>query len=500
MFSPPMRARRVICRLRVITAVLCCAAPLSAQQADPGRAPSWDSLAALPGVNRAEVSWLRTHQSAAEAATLFGLVARLSRPEVAQLLPSFLALDGTINFPAAFIRPLADSFAQRPPGGAPGMVRVAYLTARFRAAEAAWLEERGIAYRTEFEGNTYLPSRSAAETIKAGSSRGIELRLAFDLSPAESLLALIRTPGLTIQDAERRLSTPSFDALIRHRSQSFYPIPLSREQLAWNIVAAKSDDPLAHLYRHAHPGAFYHFGDISAHQDEYLQLLRTLSGTQRAMLDDVAAQLIPFLPDETTLSRNVALYFADQSDGWGTSDVTALDIDWFKDDYTRLLALIAHETFHAVQHALRPSREQAAFSSSAQFREGLESIFVEGTASFVAPERATPPQDRAEQARKGSALLDSLLVATFQHADSTRASALVNRGVAGAGPFYSLGAVMSKTIVDVLGTQALAGTLRGGGVAFFAAYPRARQAAPAAPGQLSPAVEQAVTQLIRSEP
>jgi len=475
---------------------------LPAQTLDFGRPSTWDSVSSVTGVSASEMQWLRLSLSADEATDLFARVSALSRPEAAQLIPGFLDLDGTINFPASFIRPLADSMGRRPPPGTPGLVHVAYLAARFRVAETTWHHEHGGAYQMVFTGRHYIPLPHADEWLAAAKRRGLDLHLGLDFAPAETLLAILRTPGLSVGDAKRRISTPAFDALITHRSQSFYAIPLSREQLAWNLVCAATTDPLTALYRYEHPGAFYHFGDVVEHEQQFVALLSELERNRAAMLAEVAARIVPYVPNGTTLTRNVAVYFADMSNGWGTNRVTALDIEYYKDDFPRLMDVMTHETFHAAQAAARrdPKTPAPIAAADSDFVSGLEEVYLEGVTSYVAEGLDKIRAQTGRVPSEGAALLDSLLQAPHVPDSAARARALLDHGVAGGGPFYILGAAMSKVIVDVLGRDALANTLRGGGVPFFATYLRAQHRVPSAKHYLSPAVESAVRRVVAETP
>lgn len=219
-----------------------------------------------------------------------------------------------------------------------------------------------------------------------------------------------------------------------------------------------------------------------------------------ALLGDVAGRIAPYLPAGTRLERTVSLYFAEGADGWARDDVAAVDLEWFKDDYARLRTLLTHETFHAAQQAARrpaPPGAGAGSPADSVLRGALEQLFEEGTANYVAPTRDLPAAERAAAARAGAALLDTVVAALAEGTADGRAAAqgAVQRGVAGAGPFYWLGAAMSAAIVDALGPRALAATLRDGGVAFAQSYLRAAARSRAAPRLLPSTVAAAVRRL-----
>ncbi|MDF1504180.1 hypothetical protein, partial [Roseisolibacter sp. H3M3-2] len=104
----------------------------------------WSTLAAEPGVDSAQRAWVEAHLPPAERDELAALVGALSTPSAAQLLASYLHADGSVHVPFTPARALADSFAVRPPEGAAGAMRVAYLAARLRVGTLDGWERLGV--------------------------------------------------------------------------------------------------------------------------------------------------------------------------------------------------------------------------------------------------------------------------------------------------------------------------------------------------------------------
>jgi hypothetical protein len=471
---------------------------LAAQQAPP--ASTWAQLEAAPGASPTQVAWLRQHVGAAEREELAALVGALSAPAAAQLMASYLHADGSVLVPFTGARAMADSLAQRPPEGNAGRLHVAYLAARLRASTLAGWSTLGV-FAADFRrpsdapaAQTVRPAAHVAAGPAVARPAGVTVALRFDFAPAESLLAIVGTPDIAPAEVMRRLDTPAFATLLAHRSQSFYRLPWTRESMALHLSRAASTLPVDRLYAYANPTGLLHYGDVRRHLPRYRALIAAMRAGERALLREVEAGLVPFLPAGTRMDRTVAVYFGDGADGWASGGVAAVDLEWFKDDWPRLRATLVHEAFHAAQSMVRRPAPRTADADSL-LREAFEKLFREGTANYVAPARATTAAERAAGARAGAALLDSLVAATGPGGDPARARALVDRGVSGAGPFYLLGQAMSAAIVEAFGASALAATLPDGGIAFARRYRDAVGRRPGAAALLPPSVFAALDRL-----
>ncbi len=478
--------------VRLALAALVAALPLRAQPSPAPASLTWAQLAAAPGASPQEVTWLGQHLSDAERAELAALVGALSAPAAAQVLASYLFADGSVLVPFTGARALADSLYLRPADGPAGRVRVAYLAARLRVATRDGWERLGV-YATDFRGATAGDVAPAPDT-RVRPAPGVALALRLDLAPAESLLAVVGTPDVAPAAVAARLRGPAFDALLAHRNQRFYQLPWTRELMALNLARAASTLPVDRLYAWANPKGFLDYADVARHHARYRALLDTLHVRGPALLDGVAARIAPYLPAGTRLERTVSLFFGDGADGWASNGVAAVDLEWFKDDWPRLRGTLTHETFHAAQAAVRRPSAPAATARDSVLRRAAEALFSEGTANWIAPARAMPADERAAAVRLGAARMDSV-VAAVERGDAAAAHALVDRGVAGAGPFYALGEAMTATIVDVLGPAALADVLPRGGVAFVKRHSLAAARRGAAASLLTPRTVAALASL-----
>lgn len=275
----------------------------------PAEGWSWAGLRATPGVDTAEIAWLEANVPRAEAVELFAMLGALSRSEAVQLLPSLAYLEGVLTSPAQ--RAFVDSFSVRPPPGLAGTLRSAYLLARTRHGIIA---NRRSTYVAEFAGQPFaLPPRPTT-----APQRSVAIRLTLDFAPAETLLAIVATPDVRYEDALARISTPPFDALVSHHNQAFYPVALSREQLALNLVHAASTQPLDRVYRWARPNGFYHFADVAVNSARYRRLFDELRAHEADIARYTSASLAPYVPAGTQLDRRVSFFFNDLADGWAS--------------------------------------------------------------------------------------------------------------------------------------------------------------------------------------
>ena len=477
--------------MRLAALLAAAAAPALAQRAPDWsrRDWSWADLRAVPQADTARAAWLERNVPLDSARALFALVAELTQPEAAQLLPAFLYADASMLI-SPVARTWRDSLYRRPPAGDAGIVHVAYLAARMHRES---IDSYRGAYAPEFTEHPFaLPPASVfPRNVSRRPRTDVTLDLSFDFAPAETLLAIVSTPDISVAEAHRRISTPAFDAMIRHRNQPFYPIAFTRELLAKNLAAAASTRPLERLYTHAMPGGLLHFADVARNRDRYRAQLDTLRAREQEIFAHVAREIAPFLPAGARVQRRVSFYFGDGADGWGSSGVVALDLEFYKSDWRRLIELLVHETFHAAQGAVGVADTRAAPARTAPdsaLRLAFEYLFGEGTANFVSPARALGRAEADSIAGAGAALLARVHAATRDPAAYDRAAVreLLNQGVSGGGAFYWLGAEMSRVIVETLGPAALAGTLRDGGVVFVKTYVRALERSRTAPRRFSP--------------
>jgi hypothetical protein len=169
--------------------------------------------------------------------------------------------------------------------------------------------------------------------------------------------------------------------------------------------------------------------------------------------------------------------------GWATQATAGINLEHYKDDYERLLQTLTHETFHRFQLRVCPANPTVRGKArlfedltrfpfpderDRKFYKVISYIFLEGTATFVAPSH--PPEDLEASRRRGIELLRECFAAIYEHGDLGKADELVNEGLKSNGPFYWLGAHMAERLVTEYGSEGLGCSLEEGSPGFFAKY------------------------------
>lgn len=422
---------------------------------------NWDSLKKDGSIPKKEVNWLLDSISSDEREQVINLVSSLSKPAAAQMISSYFFLDGSYN--RKEIRPYIDSFYVRPPDSTAGLVRVAYLSAYLRK-RILQKQETNKVYVNKFAGNTFsLPKKSLPQS-------NVKIKLSFDFAPANTIIEILSTPDITSDEILKKLNTHFFEQLYHHHSQSFYDVPLSSEQMALCLQRAASNKPIDLLYRYINPYGLLNYSDVKNNLPAYKSLLDTLASNKQAILDYIVASISPLLPDTTRFSRRVSFGMISGADGWASKDVAAVDINYYKDDFTKILNALVHETYHSAQDAVLLNTNSKGGKNELLFADVLQHIFLEGTATFIAPPKVITPAEYSIAVNKGAALVNDIYTTAIVKHDKEHAQALYDQGIAGGGPFYFLGAELSKTIVAELGEKKLAAIIPYGGVTFFKVY------------------------------
>ena len=421
----------------------------------------WETIKNDENIDKREALWLKDSLTDTELTWVTDLVANLSRPAASQLLVSYFYLDGSFKWKS--VQPYLDSLSIRPPDGEAGIIRVAYLAAKLRK-ERIEIQNASKYYVAQFTGAALeLPAYEESNINK-------NIVLSFDYHPAQVILSVLSKPDVNYQEILEELDHHQFDELINHRNQSFYSTPLNKERLATCLQIATSTKPIDELYRYMNPDGLLYFTDVKTHLEEYKDQLLELSKNEQAIFKYINASISPFLPENTGFNRKVSFFYINDADGWASGDVTALDLNYYKDNYEKLLPLLVHETYHSGQHAVANDEETNYEEQVQAFVQVMDYLFGEGTATYVAPPASKTKEEYELAVREGIDLLEGIYNNTIQNYDAAKTRELLNKGVAGAGPFYWLGAEMSKVIVEELGKEQFAAIIPHGGVQFFKTY------------------------------
>lgn len=424
----------------------------------------WEALKTNDAIPQREALWLETNLPGSELDEVISLVSALSQPAASQLLVSYFYLDG--SYKKKSVKPYLDSLSVRPPDGEAGIVRVAYLVSKLRKERIEVQNSVSYSkyYASQFSGTALeLPGYEKQDINK-------NIQLSFDYQPAQVILDILSRPDVSYREILEETDLHQFNELIEHRNQSFYDTPLTREKLAACLRIASSTSPIDILYRYTNPDGLLYFTDVKTYLDDYKRLLSTMSDNEQNIFDYINASISPLLPHNTAFTRKVSFFFINDADGWASGDVTALDLNYFKDRYDKLLSLLVHETYHTGQNAIGRNHTTTREENVQVFVDVLNYIFREGTASYVAPPTVKTKEEVLLSVKEGIQLIEDVYANTITDYDAMKAKEATNKGVSGAGPFYWLGAEMSRVIVDELGKERLAVIIPDGGAVFFKTY------------------------------
>jgi len=491
-------ASRIFVYLSCVAAapmLLCAQAPHPSEPIDFRGTWTWDQLYRIEGVDTARVSWLKNNLPEKDAREVFSIVGSLSKAAAAQSLPGHFYSDG--RWQTANGKKLIDSLAIRPPDGDAGMVRLAYLAGWYhRLVVDAY---RGSSYRLTFDSTSNVVPDFVGHAMPV--PKGFDL--SFDFEPVDTLMAIVLTPDITPREVLPRISTHKFDALIRHHSQSFYPIPLSRELLALNLSRAASNQPLDRLYAFIAPHGLLHYADLRSNAAGFRDMVGALKSHEADITSWVANTIGKYVDPDTKLTRRVSFFVVDWSDGWGADDVTAVDLEYYKGDLPRLINTLLHETFHATQHSISEAHHvdeiPGATPAEKAIRVAAHYILVEGTANFISPTIERTPESAAAMADSGTTFLRHLADLTKEptfNADS--AQTINDNGVSGGGPYYWLGAAMAKVIVDHEGPKAIGRAFNSNPIEFIRTYARVARKTKDGPRLVPPEILAAVDNFSRA--
>lgn len=366
------------------------------------------------------------------------------------------------------------------PNNFPTLLRTAVLLAEVRERNLAALRRINPDYPLEFRRQPF-PS---LQSMRPPATWRLEL----DLSAMREVLRLLRKKKVAWEEAAAVAALPAFAEMMRHRRELGYlPEPLiTQEGMAHLLQHAASRAPLDMIWKWLNSQNFFDLADIAFHWQEYEVLVTTLA--ERA--DDIARHILGaiavYAHDEMREMRfhdRVSFAVGWGIAGWATTATGGINIEHFKDDYPRLLTTLTHETFHRLQLRVCPvdpalAEAAPSFESLTRFpfrdeRDGkfyeiLSTIFLEGTATFIAP--AHPPADREESVRRGAKMLAECFRAIYHRGELERANELLNEGLKSNGPFYWLGAHMAEEITARHGNSELGRVLRKGSPEFFRRY------------------------------
>ena len=263
------------------------------------------------------------------------------------------------------------------------------------------------------------------------------------LLPLQALAAPVAPPGVTVL-----IDTSVADAVLEAATSDAAHVPaLAAAALALPGVSAM----IAKEHRYtpaATPAAFnaaliglaqggsgepFALARVREHPEEVRALLRALSAEHAQLAARLAERLNAFAPRGLNLHATLVVVLGSHQNGWVPDQKTPvfyIDAGFQSGDVDSLIAVAAHELFHAVQGAVQPDWDAAlapSMNPSAEARElhnvhaVLLNLVIEGMADYVGDPQLLPgagpgmQQARREYARslarnrENFALFDTIL-------------------------------------------------------------------------------------------
>jgi hypothetical protein len=176
------------------------------------------------------------------------------------------------------------------------------------------------------------------------------------------------------------------------------------------------------------------------------------------------------------MDHKIYLAFGRGSDGWGSSGLAAIDLEFHRQGLETFLQTLAHEAFHSAQQTVRKQFDKKSSAADSpelkRYRDAMRYVFMESTANYVSSSYLAP-DEKASRIARAVPLLEKLHVAALTDKDATALQKAMDEGIAGGGPFYWYGAQMSAEIVQAFGIDGFRNSLKCGERCFFELHHKA---------------------------
>lgn len=357
------------------------------------------------------------------------------------------------------------------PSDESGLFATALALAKIRTANLAALESTFAAYSPSFSGQPF--------PVLEGFEKPKNWQLTIDVLGMKALVRALANPETTIEDAGAIASQSAFAQMMIHRRELGYvPEPLiDADGLAWCIQHAASDDPIDRLWRWLHPHNFFDLSDVRGNLEQYAQLVEALDEHCGELEARILGQIGIHVPADVDFVDNLAFAIGWAINGWATRTTGGINLEYFKDDFDRMLTTLTHETFHRLQLTLcpaDPANEGDDFDRITNYALGdpcdeslyrvLSYVALEGSATYIGEGELNPAW---EEATKPALELLSKILGAVNSDALEEIDGLLTEGLKSNGPFYGFGALLSDEIVKAEGPQALGLALRLGAPHFI---------------------------------
>ncbi len=373
-------------------------------------------------------------------------------------------------FTRADTLPLPDNFDH--------LIATALRLAQIREKNLHIASNPAFQFPLDFQGES-LPSLTGETARK-------NIRLVFDFSVIEKLLALFSQPGATLAQAREIANHKIFREMLEHRRNLGYvpePLPDS-EDLAYFIYLAASRQPVEQIWKWLNPWNNFGLADLYRNRADYRRLIQYWKQNRAQLEGLVTDRLARCVPQNVQFRDTVSFAVNFGIRSWATRSSLGTNLIQFKDHYPLMLRTIAHESFHRLQlkicpvAASRKNKKKLEFEdlvvsdfpreADRKFYRALTYIMLEGTATYVGGVDSS--WISTPQLAAGKALLKELVATLYQKKNFESYEELINRGLRSNGPFYALGYTMSRLIAERDGSEQIGLLLQQGSGSFFLRY------------------------------
>ncbi|MBI9047366.1 MAG: hypothetical protein JEZ06_22960 [Anaerolineaceae bacterium] len=309
-----------------------------------------------------------------------------------------------------------------------------------------------------------------------------EWALELDLNGIDRLLETLQNGPLSREKALETAEYSAFQEMIKHRNNLGYisePL-INQETLTNFILHAASRKPLDQIWMWLSPHNYFDLADICLNINRYKNLIEKISTNKKSIETCILQSFVPFIPEGFIFQDRISFAVGWGIAGWATANTGGINIEHFKDDFSKLMITLTHETFHRLQTKIYPRSPESdplmmdfdalvsfPFESKAdqKFYEILTYIFLEGTAAYVAPSHV--PDNLEKSILDGSDLLNRIFSLIYEKNNFELSENLLNEGLRSNGPFYWLGANAARLLKEAYGSKFIGTCLENGSLFFF---------------------------------
>ncbi len=420
-----------------------------------------------------DIDRLKSSLSIEDVRFLLKQIKRLKKPENIQVLSTYQAkqkqLGGWVDglFPDQFTENdllIPDNFSN--------MIKCLLQLAEQRKTNLDAIKSTGE-YTLNFKDNE-LELKSSSNTYPE------KWMLNIDYSVMEKTLKLLknkpkRAEALKIANLEAN------QQMLKHRQNLGYlPGPITdTNDLTELLIWAASEKTTDLIWKWLNPLNIFELADVYHNRTNFKNLLETIQNNEIRLKRYILSTISDYLENDLEFNETFALTFGFAIRGWATDEMFGLNIENIKDNYQKLISIIAHELFHRLQTRLCSSGgKKQTFADLVngnlkdekdnKFYEILSYIMLEGTGEFITHQFNTDKEKNLkENAIEGLALLTEVYRAIYIEKELEKADQMLNRGLKSNGVFYSLGEYITKGLVESNNKSYLGKILERGVLAFF---------------------------------